>query len=195
MTPNTGVPGLDEDLNCRRSRALLVRNDVCHTAVRVETVHQDRWNRRHRLDRPIFNEIRGDHQKRIHLMIMECGQSPALVITIISRVHEDQQVISAGRGLQRRVQHARCEATGAGPGQYADGTAALVAQTERDCVRGVVKLASGLDDRLLLITCDISLPTTVQDQRDRAPGHAGKVGHILCSRLAYHLAAPLAHLL
>jgi hypothetical protein len=32
---------------------------------------------------PVFNEIRGDHQKRIHLMIMERGQGLVLVITII----------------------------------------------------------------------------------------------------------------
>jgi hypothetical protein len=76
MTPIQVCP-LDEDSRRGGSGALLVRNDVRHTGVRVEAVHQDRWNRRHHLDRPVFNEIRGDHEKCIHLMIMERGHGLA----------------------------------------------------------------------------------------------------------------------
>jgi hypothetical protein len=87
---NTGVPGLDEDSRGRRSCAVLVRSDGGQTGARVEAVHQDRLNRRHHFHRPVFNEVRGDHQKPIHLMIMERGQRLALVITIIGCLHEDQ---------------------------------------------------------------------------------------------------------
>jgi hypothetical protein len=128
-------------------------------------------------------------------MITERGESLALVITIIGRIHEDQQVAGPGRGLQRGVQHALRESNRAPPGQDPDGTGAPIAQTERDGVRGVVQAASGVDDRLLLVTGDVSLRATVQDQRDRTPGNAHKVCHILCGRLAYHVARPLAHLL
>jgi hypothetical protein len=82
MTPIQVCPASMRTRAAGGSRTLLVRHDVWHTGVRVEAVHQDRWNRRHRLHRPVFNEIRGDHQKRIHLMIMERGL--VLVITIMA---------------------------------------------------------------------------------------------------------------
>ena len=42
---------------------------------------------------------------------------------------------------------------------------------EADChrVRGVVELASRVDDRLLLVTCDVPVRATIQDQGDRTP--------------------------
>lgn len=123
-------------------------------------------------------------------MITERGQSLALMITIIARVHDDQQITGPCCGLQRRVQHALCESNRARPGQQPDGPGAPVAQAERDGVGGVVQSASRVDYRLLLVTSDVSLRATVQDQRDRTTRHARKVCHILCSCLAYHFAAP-----
>ena len=162
------------------------RDDTCYPCARIDAVDQDRRDRRHRLDRAVGNEIRGDHQQRIHLMITKRGQSVALMITIIGHIHEDQQVPRPCRGLQGRVQHALRESNRAQPGQHPDGTHTPAAQTERNGVGRVVQLAGRVNDRLLLVSCDMSLRATVQDQRDRTPRHAHKVCHILCSRLAYH---------
>jgi hypothetical protein len=71
-------------------------------------------------------------------MITKRGQSVALMITIIGRIHEDQQVPRPCRGLQGRVQHALRESNRARPGQHPDGTRTPAAQTERNGVGGVV---------------------------------------------------------
>jgi hypothetical protein len=178
---NMGVPGLDEDSSRRGSRAVLVRDDTCYPCARIDAVDQDRQDRRHRLDRAVGNEIRGDHQQRIHLMITKRGQSVALMITIIGRIHVDQQVPRPCRGLQGRVQHALRESNRARPGQHPDGTRTPATQTERNGVGRVVQLASRVNDRLLLVSCDMSLRDRSRPARPHSATRPQGLPHLVQS--------------
>ena len=74
-------------------------------AARVEAVDQVRWDGPHAFRGPVVDEIRGNHQQSINLVITKGGQGLALMITIIRRIHEDRQVACCSCRLQRRVQH------------------------------------------------------------------------------------------
>ncbi|MNI44781.1 hypothetical protein D3C73_991740 [compost metagenome] len=71
-------------------------------------------------------------------------------------------------------------------GQDADHTRALVPQAQGNSVGGVVQFQCSLPDPVLTFLGHVPVATSIQNQRDRAPGHTRPLGDVQCSGLAVH---------